>query len=151
MWRARHNMANEEHKHFGSRGVNAFQSSNLLSYRLTILPILSCSYVGSLPCVLYWRNHRRSAASSSGVFRRFESTFLEPMSHMILNGLVRPFLSLICDTTNGLTVNGKQFHVPTSTQDRMDMLIRRLQFPSSFNRPACLLRGGCVVILIRCG
>lgn len=75
---------------------------------------------------------------------RFDSTFVEPMSHTILNGLTRSFLGLICDTTNGLRVNGELFHLKPATQARMDRLIKRLRFPSAYNRPACQLRGGCV-------
>lgn len=76
----------------------------------------------------------------------FESTFLEPVSHTILNGLLRAFLSLICDTTNGIQVGGMPFHLDNKTQERMDRFINRLQFPSAFGRPACLLKGGCAFV-----
>lgn len=32
-WESRYNMANEEHKHLGVRGINPFQASGLLSYQ----------------------------------------------------------------------------------------------------------------------
>lgn len=80
-------------------------------------------------------------------FCSFQSTFLDPVAHTILNGLLRGFLSLICDTANGIwvTFNNKRepFHINGPTQDRMDLFISRLRFPSAFRRPACQLNRGC--------
>lgn len=81
----------------------------------------------------------------------FQDMFLEPMSHTILNGLLRAFLTLICNTSNGIVVNGEEFHLTTEVQNRMDGIIKRLQFPSAFNRPAVLLNSTCATQLIMCG
>lgn len=86
-------------------------------------------------------------ACTARVACRFDGLFLEPMSHTILNGLTRGFLNLVCDTTNGLIVNGKPFHLSPATQNRMDGVISRLRLPSAFNRPPSLLRQGCVPLL----
>jgi len=69
--------------------------------------------------------------------------FLEPISHTILNGLVRSLVTLICDTGNGFVVWGEPFHLTPSTQIRMDRLIDRLVFPSTYGRPAVKIRCGC--------
>lgn len=76
--------------------------------------------------------------------------FVEPMSHTILNGLTRGFLNLVCDTGNGLVVNGTSFHLPPATQNRMDGVISRLKFPGAFNRPPGLLRQGCDIMKTAC-
>lgn len=37
-------MANEEHKHLGCRGINAFQSSGLLGYRYADVSAMPVTY-----------------------------------------------------------------------------------------------------------
>jgi hypothetical protein len=68
---------------------------------------------------------------------RFDVFFVEPLSHTILNGLIRPFLLLIfdSDTNKGLVVNGEPFFVPSKVQQRVDSIISQLKRHGSFGRP----------------
>ena len=67
--------------------------------------------------------------------------FVEPLSHTILNGIARGFVSLVCDTGNGLLVDGAPFCLPAALQARMDRVIGRMEKHSSFTRPFRLLTG----------
>lgn len=85
----------------------------------------------------------------------FQMTFVEPMSHTILNGIGKDFLELIFDTTNGIVVDGRPFHVPLDVQHDMDIVIDSLDLPSAFNRPPCQIRGcalscACKVMSVLC-
>lgn len=67
--------------------------------------------------------------------RRFMYTFLEPMSHTILNGLWRGFLDLIC-SANGITVTGAEFRLSKGLMRRIDVIIGAVHLNSAFNRSA---------------
>ena len=69
------------------------------------------------------------------------------MSHTILNGLLRGFLNLICSTANPFVLAGREFCLPSAVQTVMDWIIERLQFPTSFNRPAVRVNSGCALPL----
>lgn len=78
------------------------------------------------------------------------SSFLEPMSHTILYGVVKPWLDLVCDTNNGITVDGRPFHIASSIQKEMDAVISSLKPHSSYGRPFKLLaRYGKIVVAVR--
>lgn len=73
---------------------------------------------------------------------RYLSTFVEPMSHTILYGLVKAFLDLICDPGNGVVVDGVKWHLSTTKDglmSRMNHLIRRVRLTSAYNRGARVL------------
>lgn len=62
--------------------------------------------------------------------------FMEPISHTILNGIVRGFIDFICTTGKGFIVNGRPFYLPRSIKHRIDDYIKRIQLPSAYNRPS---------------
>lgn len=64
----------------------------------------------------------------------FQLTFVDPMSHSILYSLLRNFMELICNTTNGLEVDGMGFFLAGQLQDRMDTFSEKFEYPSAYNR-----------------
>lgn len=80
---------------------------------------------------------------------RFERTFVDPMCHSVWYGVGRNWLELICNTTNGIEVDGKPVCLGTQLQERADLIIHRTRLPSAYGRPPCLLRGYASTVL--CG
>lgn len=86
---------------------------------------------------------------------RFLTTFVEPMSHTILYGLVKAWLELICKSNNGVEVDGVPFHLHNSPGKKKDQpkdseklierivrLMRRIKLTSAYNRDLKLLPSG---------
>ena len=66
------------------------------------------------------------------------------MSHTILYGVVKAFLELICDSGNGIFVDGVAWHLSTAQDglmDRMNAIIKRVHLTSAYNRGVRLLSG----------
>lgn len=151
VWKARCVKANEGHLHLGCRGINAFQSSMLLGYECVSLHLgmLHCVAVhpAGVTCPAY-PSYLADAylCHDHWLLCSFQMTFVEPMSHTILNGLFRSFMTLICDTRNGLVVDKKPFYLSTDTQKAMDTVIGQMRFPSAYNRPPRLLSEYAIIL-----
>jgi len=66
------------------------------------------------------------------------------MSHTILYGVVKAFLELICDSGNGIFVDGVAWHLSTAQDGlmaRMNAIIKRIHLTSAYNRGVRLLTG----------
>ena len=85
-------------------------------------------------------------------FRRFLSTFVEPVSHTILYGLVKAWLDLICDTKNEIFINGVRFVLSGKLLEQFNDVISGVKLSSAYNRPAQTLAktagDGCVSIVL---
>lgn len=86
---------------------------------------------------------------------RFLSTFVEPMSHTILYGLVKAWLELVCKSTNGVVVQGVPFHLHLTSPrkdgvsqgsekliERIVRIMRLIKLTSAYNRDCRLLPSG---------
>jgi len=66
------------------------------------------------------------------------------MSHTILYGIVKAFIDLICDSGNGVFVNGRPWHLSTEKDGlmaRMNNILKRIHLTSAYNRGVRLLSG----------
>lgn len=142
IFNARHNKVNEAHLDIGCRGVNAFQASGLKSYEYVMLcfALFVVSVYKHKHQLLAdeWRPTRLLRVCS------FQSTFVEPMSHTILYGLVKAWLDLVCDSGNGIEVGGIKWHLTTThdgVMSKMNKTIREIRLTSAYNRPARTLAG----------
>ena len=77
------------------------------------------------------------------------------MSHTILYGLVKAWLDLVCNSANGLVVDGVPFHLHRTLPKkkgepkeheklihRINRIMRRIQLTSAYNRGVRLLPVG---------
>jgi len=76
----------------------------------------------------------------TGSRRRFTSTFVEPVSHTILYGIVKAWLDLIRDPGNGIFINGVRFLLSGSLLDKFNDVIEAIQLTSAYNRPALAMK-----------
>ena len=111
-------------------------------HRWPPLAVRAQSSLGALPCAALYGRSRCCAC-------RFDVFFVEPLSHTILNGIARGFLTFICDTGNGLLVEGMPFCLSAALQARMDRVITHIQKHTSFTRPFRLL-AACVTLDLVC-
>lgn len=73
---------------------------------------------------------------------------MEPVSHTILYGLVKAWLELICDTSNGIVIDGIPFVLTGPVLDKFNAVINGIVMCSAYNRPPLSLESkaqGCVL------